>query len=342
MARGSINAYKHKIERAFLLAAARRVDIDGRLIQESQPNYLRFQESFSLFRHPIFQSDEFCVLVAEMRKIEDDALSHRIDISDGAMNEVERVMKNEVSTHLVSLNSNMQTILTRQDRQDGAMKHLVEGQYQLAQNQQALMNYLVRQNSGAAADLVGPSLAPFQLGLANPGTVAGEVLPQQPDNDGIPNNATILGLKADGHTPHKRKRAISRDRCYGDGRVLMSTENKTLDDFWSEFVNGRNGNQALRDLEEVSMDWRRDPPNSSQFKAFWGYRSPIYNLITHYIEKEKLDEAEALKKARPLFESVPTSRNGKPNLTVLSKLFKDKLVELGGYDNRRWKQNKKK
>jgi hypothetical protein len=121
----------------------------------------------------------------------------------------------------------------------------------------------------------------------------------------------------------------------------MSTENKSLDDFWFEFAHGRNGNRALRDLEAVSMDWRRDPPKSSKFKTFWGYRSPIYNLITHYMEKEKLNEVEALNKARPLFESVPKTRNGKPNMPILSKLFKDKLIELGGYDNRRWKQSKR-
>jgi hypothetical protein len=358
MARGSVDAYKHKIERAFLLAAARRVDMDGRLIPDSQPNYLRFQPSISLFRHPVFQSDEFLRLVAEMRKIEDDALSHHVEISETAMNEVERVIKNEVSTQLSCLSSNVQKILTRQDRQDGAMKQndqtqhqLVEGLYQLAQNQQTLMNYLASPNSGAANHSLTPTLPPFQLGLPQPHSIPWRGVPQvsimgsvgtgnQPGDNGITDNVT-LGLKADGCTPRKRKRAIPRHHDYGDGRVLMSTENKSLDDFWFEFAHGRNGNRALRDLEAVSMDWRRDPPKSSKFKTFWGYRSPIYNLITHYMEKEKLNEVEALNKARPLFESVTKTRNGKPNMPILSKLFKDKLIELGGYDNRRWKQSKR-
>jgi hypothetical protein len=259
-----------------------------------------------------------------MREIEEKAMSNHIEMSETARNEVERVIKNEVATPLVSVNTGVQAILARQDRQDATIKQMADGINKLAQSQFLLMN-LVRAGSGIIAAPT-TNTPPIQLAaLRN-------------DQESRPPPAPIsLGFKADGCTPRKRKRSVPRHVHYGDGRVLMSTENKTIEDFWYEFANGRNGNPALRDLEQVSMDWRRDPPNSSQFKTFWGYRSPIYNLITYYMENENLDEVEALNKVRPVFESVPKSRNGKPNLQMLSKLFTDKLKELGGYHNRRWK-----
>jgi hypothetical protein len=139
-----------------------------------------------------------------------------------------------------------------------------------------------------------------------------------------------LGFLADGKTPRKRKRAVSRAEDVGRGKVpvLMSTENKTLDDFWQEYAHGRNGNVALRRLEAEGMGWRRDPKGSSKFKVFWGYRSPIYKLVSHYTDSMNLSEEEALDRVRPLFDSIPTTRSGKPNLKVLSKELTKELTKI--------------
>ena len=92
------------------------------------------------------------------------------------------------------------------------------------------------------------------------------------------------------------RNGMSRKRK-ADGMYLMSTENVTLKDTWEEFTIGRNGLPSIRDLEEKGKGWRRDllredGTRGTAFKTLWAYRSPIYNLITHYVEVESLDEAE--------------------------------------------------
>ena len=100
--------------------------------------------------------------------------------------------------------------------------------------------------------------------------------------------ASALSFKADGNMPIKWKQAIQRETDYGHGHVsvLMSTVDFTLEDFWFEFSCGQNGNPPIRELEEEGIDWQCDPKGSTKFKTFWGYCSPIYNLIMHYIERE--------------------------------------------------------
>ena len=139
-----------------------------------------------------------------------------------------------------------------------------------------------------------------------------------------------------GHMP-----AVRREEYIGTAanRILQSSDNSTLEDFWNEFAHGRNGNPPLRDLEIEGMDWRRDVPGKTTFKTFWNYRCPMYNLITYYTKQQGHSEAEALEMARPLFDQIEKSRTGRPNLKKISKRFTEKMKELGMYQYRRWKQN---
>jgi hypothetical protein len=98
-----------------------------------------------------------------------------------------------------------------------------------------------------------------------------------------------------------------------------------MNHFWQKCAHG---NVALRLLEAEGIGWRRDPKGSSKFKVFWGYRSPIYKLVSHYMDSMKLSEEEALDKVRPLFNSIAMTRSGKPNLKELSKLVKLELNEI--------------
>lgn len=143
------------------------------------------------------------------------------------------------------------------------------------------------------------------------------------------------GLTRDGRA-RKRKRGVSRLESAPSGMVLMSSDNVTLRDFWSEFTTGRGGKPALRDLELNDKSWRRDPPRvsgekrSTRFKSFWSYRVPIYNLVTHHIEVDGMTEEDALNEANKTFSKAPvSSRTKKPDLKVVRKLMVEKLKELG-------------
>jgi hypothetical protein len=72
----------------------------------------------------------------------------------------------------------------------------------------------------------------------------------------------------------------TREKSVADGRLLMSTDNKTLSDFWNEWQYGVNGKESLKSLEaQTNGIWRNDPPGSGRFKQFWAQRSPIYAII---------------------------------------------------------------
>jgi hypothetical protein len=303
VAKGSINAYQSKIERALLLATARPLDCDGRLITESAPIYLLFHETCSVFRLQAFNSQEFKALVSEMKKVQEDWANKRIEVPAAVSSELEKLVHTALTPHFKHLEDVLQTTNAKIDK--------------------LAASYEGRQGSGIG--VIGHGV--------QTSTVVGSTSLFENENVGVNEQHAAeesLGFRADGKTPRKRKRAVSRSEDFAKGKVqvLMSTENKTLDHFWQEFAHGSNGNVALRLLEAEGMGWRRDPKGSSKFKVFWGYRSPIYKLVSHYIDSMKLSEEEALDRVRPLFDSIPTSRSGKPNLKVLSKLLTLELNEI--------------
>ena len=317
MAKGSINAYQSKIERALLLAAARPLDCDGRLITESAPIYLLFHETCSVFRLPVFNSQEFKGLVSDMKKAQEDWANTRIEVPAMVSSELEKLVHTAVTPHLKHIEDVLQITVAKMDKLEDVLQITVAKMDKLAASQQG------QQGSGIGA--IGHGVQASIL--------AGSTSLFENENVGVNEQHPTeesLGFRADGKTPRKRKRAVSRAEDVGRGKVqvLMSTENKTLDDFWQEFAHGRNGNVALRVLEAEGMGWRRDPKGSSKFKVFWGYRSPIYKLVSHYMDSMKLSEEEALDRVRPIFDSIPTTRSGKPNLKVLSKKLTSELTEI--------------
>jgi hypothetical protein len=54
-----------------------------------------------------------------------------------------------------------------------------------------------------------------------------------------------------------------------------------------------------------------------------------------------LSEPEALEQAQPIFDSVPKSRTGKPDMKKLPNIFNAKLKEIGGYDSRKYKRQRR-
>jgi hypothetical protein len=261
---------------------------DGHLMTESAPTYLLFEKSCSVYHLPVFNSQEFKLLVSDMRKVQDDWANKRIEVPPMVGSQLEKLVYTAVTPHLKHLEDVMLNVVSKVDKL-AAIQH--------------------PPGSGTGA-----------IGHEN-------------QNSGVSEQLTateFLDFLADGKTPRKRKRAVSRSADFDMGKVpvLMSTENKTLDDFWQEFAHGQNGNIALMLLEAKGMGWWRDPEGSGKFEVFWGYRNPIYKLVTHYMESTQLSEEEALDMVRPLFDSIPKSRSGKPNLKVLSKLFTLKLKKI--------------
>jgi len=313
MAEGTIGQYENKIKRALLLLASRPYDeLNLKLEEESEIIIEKFKDSFSMFSHlPVFQSVEFKNLVEDVHVAQDEEANRVVPLSITARNELERIVVTMVTPEL----RRQQMELRQVHGEIRQVKTLVEG-----------------------IAFGGTALASTPNGLG--GTASATL--QQTDDEFLSDYTN--GLTVSGQ-PRKRKHAVSRAQSLQEGMVLMSTDNFTLTDFWTEFNAGRNGIPALRTLEEKGKDWRLDPKLSNQthkrgskFKTFWAYRSPLYNLITYYMEVQNLDEKAALEKSNEIFLSVPVSKGtGKPNLKLIGPLFTNELKRLGGYPSRRWK-----
>lgn len=356
-AKGAVHAFKGRIVRGLQVAASRPLDANGKLCVNSLPLYLKYRDTFALFRHTLFYSAEFAQLAAAMKAAQDDASANKIVVNEACANEIERQLNTTVMPALQSNQGDLRLVTRKMedlqssqgshaDRVEEALSRMDQRQvifFREMWNLQHSRNpvYLDEAARDARFDqlmLISPAAArasapPLQLpGLPRP---AADVAPAASDGA----NNSDVGYKADGVTVRKRKAIVLREKDFGAGngqkRVLMSTENVTLEDYWNEFSRGRNGQPSLRQLEEQGMEWRRDPKGSSRFRTFWYYRAPIYNLVTHYMSRG-VSEKDALAMTQVMFNLVPKSRSGKPKQHLIPTTFNNKLKALGGYASRKY------
>lgn len=353
-ARGTANSFKSRVEHALRAAASRPLDVNTKLIVDSEPLYLKYRDSFPLFRHQVFSSSQFMDLVGAMRVAQDTQNNRRIQIPSDCANEFQRIIYDDVMPAMRMLQTDMSAGQRGMDAFRAEIRTEIRSQMDQLEQQQARFNRAIWDFASESQGIdPAQSDARFWEAMSGPSSRSSQAsasLPQQQAGSSLAGRSaltvtgsTTLGLRADGITPRKRKPGVSRLCEYGSGpgekQVLMSTENYTLEDFWGEFYHGRNGNEPLKDLEAKGIEWRRDPPGATRFKTFWSYRVPIYNLMMHWIDNGESERA-ALYKAQPIFDSVPKSRTGKPNLKKLPDIFNKELKRLGGYESRKYKRRR--
>jgi hypothetical protein len=331
-AKGSVEFVRQCIEQALRLAATLPVDANNVLQVQSQPIFRLYAATFAFYRNLHFGSDQFAAFVSAMKTAQIDEYEHRIAINPAVGNTVEQLFTMYVVPALGSVATELRGVHRSQADQTRAFQaHTQQIRSELNQIWQLI---------GQQPPQMAAAAPTVQLEYENDTVGQGEEQPA-PMNVRGPANKDGPGVLADGVSPRQRMPAVRREEYIGTAanRILQSSDNSTLEDFWNEFAHGRNGNPPLRDLEIEGMDWRRDVPGKTTFKTFWNYRCPMYNLITYYTEQQGHSEAEALEMARPLFDQIEKSRTGRPNLKKISKRFTEKMKELGMYQYRRWKQN---
>jgi hypothetical protein len=300
---GFLQAMRSRLSRAFLMAAARPLDADGKLEKESDPIYIRYAHC-AVFSLAIFNSDAFFDLVTKVRVAQDLQVQAEETLGES------RSVDSEVINLLRKVVTQNLELVTKVDRVEA--QQLVEAQYRAADSRKRESPQQEEREPQTRAERepqARPAVVPIVSVCSN-------------------------GLTANG-TARKRAKASHRLDHVGV-KFVQSQDNVTAQDFWNEYNYGPSGNgeeSLRRKEEETNGKWREDEVGAngkkgSKFKVFWSRHRLIYRFIDVLMYVESKSEAEAIQECQAIFDSNK-SRNGKPRMNPVNIILKTRIAEMG-------------
>jgi hypothetical protein len=322
-AQGYNDAMRSRLQRGLLLAAARPLDEDGNLVENSVPIYQLFSSSCPVFKLPIFQSDDFLRLVERVRVAQDGGSVSSV-APEPRENESETLV---LLRRIDSTNRQIQATNRQIQAENGQLRGSFFSLVMMLHGQQQPVDAFPAFMSTTHQGATNFRFYPVQQATTMP------ALPVPPNPmqavEQAQSEFTLRGTK------RKRKPATGRLEQTGERSYIQSTSNITAWDYWNEYAHGvqGNGRKALRYLESYDPVWRKDKPGTKErkFAMFWSTRKKLYLYVALLIHLGNTEE-QAVEELQKIFDEPgnchPKKEQHQPILKNVNKALAARIDAL--------------